>query len=190
MVASRSRRFTVDEYMRMGELGILAANERTELIDGEIIPMIAKGFAHTSATLRTQECWQLALGKQVSIRVQDPIALDNYSEPEPDIVIAKRDLLDYSTHHPAPDEVLLVIEIADSSLKYDLETKAPLYAAAGIQEYWVLDVVERQLYQFRQPQNGRYQAQSILAETLVASAMAFEELRVAISDMLPPLPNP
>lgn len=148
--------------------------------------MIAKGFAHTSAVLRTQECFQ-ALGRRVFVRAQNPIRLDNYSEPEPDIVIARRAPLAYSNHHPNPDEVLLVIEVADSSLKYDLETKAPMYAAAGIKDYWILDVIERQLYTFRQPKDSRYQAQSILAETLEVSPLAFDELIIQIADLLPPL---
>ncbi|MEM1252921.1 MAG: Uma2 family endonuclease [Cyanobacteria bacterium P01_H01_bin.21] len=187
MVAVQTRRFTVNEYVRMSELGILAPDERTELIDGEIITMIAKGFAHASAVLRIQECWPDALRQGVFIRTQDPIRLNNHSEPEPDIVIAKRDPLAYSTHHPRPEEVLLIIEVADSSLKYDLETKASLYAAAGIQDYWVLDVVERKLYTFRQPEKGRYQAQSILTEALKISPLAFEDLTIQIADMLPPL---
>ncbi|MGD1951418.1 MAG: Uma2 family endonuclease [Leptolyngbyaceae cyanobacterium] len=187
MVAVQTRRFTVNEYVRMSELGILAPDERTELINGEIITMIAKGFAHAAATTRTKTLLELALHRRVIIRVQDPIQLSEHSEPEPDIVIAKSDLLAYGTHHPRPDEVLLTIEVADSSLKYDLETKAPLYAAAGIQEYWVLDVVERKLYTFRQLENGHYQAQGILAETLEISPLAFEDLTIQIADMLPPL---
>lgn len=187
MVASQTRRFTVDEYTRMSELGILAATEHTELVNGEIITMIAKGFAHASATTRIKTLFELALQNQAIIRVQDPIRLNNHSEPEPDIVIAVRDPLAYSTHHPSPDEVLLVIEVADSSLKYDRETKAPLYSVAGIEEYWILDVIERQFYTFRQPKDGRYQTQTILAETLTVSPLAFDGLIVQIVDMLPPL---
>ncbi|MEO0457059.1 MAG: Uma2 family endonuclease [Cyanobacteria bacterium P01_A01_bin.114] len=189
MVAIQTRRFTVDEYIRMSELGILAPAERTELVNGDIITMAAKGTAHTSATTLTKTVFELGLQNQAIIRVQDPIHINNYSEPEPDIVIAARDLLAYSTHHPAPDEVLLVIEVADSSLKYDLETKAPLYATAGIHEYWVLDVIERQLHVFRQPADGRYQEHSILADTLEAAPLAFPELIIQISLLLPPKPN-
>lgn len=186
MVAAQTRRFTVDEYIRMGELGILTAHERTELIDGDIITMIAKGTAHTAATSRTQELLQESLGRRVFVRVQDPIRLSEYSEPEPDIVVAMRDPLAYSTHHPVPEEVLLAIEVADSSLKYDLETKAPLYAAAEIREYWVLDVLDRQLYVFRQPVEGKYQVQMILAAALSVTPLAFAELTLSIADMLPP----
>ncbi|MEM0980679.1 MAG: Uma2 family endonuclease [Cyanobacteria bacterium P01_H01_bin.58] len=100
--------------------------------------------------------------------------------------LAKCDRLTYSTHHPRPDEVLLVIEVADSSLKYDREVKAPLYEAAGIQDYWILDVIEHQLYTFRQPMNGHYQEQMILAATLQVAPLAFLALKLAIADMLPP----
>ncbi len=186
MVATQTRRFTVNEYIRMSELGIIAATERTELVNGDIITMIAKGTAHTSAVLRTQEWFQESLGRRVFVKSQDPIQLSDYSEPEPDIVIANRDPWAYSTHHPSPDEVLLVIEVADASLKYDLETKAPLYATANIDEYWVLDVIERQLYVFRQLAEGRYQVQMILAEALPVTPLAFPELTLAIADMLPP----
>ncbi|MEO1403258.1 MAG: Uma2 family endonuclease [Cyanobacteria bacterium J06635_1] len=186
MVAIQTRRFTVDEYYRMGELGILDAAERTELINGEIVTMIAKGTAHTSAVLLTQDLFKESLGRRVFVKSQDPICLNDYSEPEPDIVVAVRDLLAYSTHHPTPDEVLLAIEVADSSLKYDLETKTPMYAAAGIREYWILDVIERQLYVFRQPAKDRYQERFILADTLEVTPLAFPDLTLQISQMLPP----
>ncbi|MEM8805803.1 MAG: Uma2 family endonuclease [Cyanobacteria bacterium P01_G01_bin.38] len=189
MVAIQTRRFTVEEYIRMSELGILAPAERTELVNGEIITMTAKGTAHTSATTLTKTVFELGLRNQAIIRVQDLIYLNDYSEPEPDIVIAVQDLLACSTHHPRPDEVLLAIEVADTSLRYDLETKAPMYAAAGINEYWGLDVIERQLHVFRQPADGRYQEQSILAETLEVAPLAFPDLIVPISQMLPPKPN-
>jgi Uma2 family endonuclease len=187
MVAAQTHRFTVSEYHRMSELGILSPTERTELINGEIITMAAKGTAHTSATTRTKKLFELALQDQATIRVQDPIRLNDFSEPEPDVVIAVSDSLDYSTHHPTPEEVLLVIEVADSSLKYDLEVKAPLYAAAGITEYWVLDVIERQLHSFRQPAEGRYQWQTILADALEIAPLAFPAVIVKITQMLPPV---
>ena len=186
MVAAQTRRFTVDEYIRMSELGILAPTERTELVNGEIISTAAKGTAHVSATTRTKTLLEIALHTQAIIRVQDPIQLDDFSEPEPDIVIAKCDRLAYSTHHPEPDGVLLVIEIADFSLKYDREVKAPLYAAAGINDYWILDVINRQLYTFRQPVNGHYQEPMILAATLQVAPLAFPALNLKIAEMLPP----
>ncbi|MBW4550694.1 MAG: Uma2 family endonuclease [Aphanocapsa sp. GSE-SYN-MK-11-07L] len=188
MVAVQTRRFTVSEYHRMSELGILVPTERTELVNGQIIAMAAKGTLHTSAVLLTQDLLSDRLGKRVFVKSQDPIRLNDDSEPEPDIVLAVRDPLAYSDHHPTAAEVLLVIEIADSSLKYDLETKAPLYAKAGISEYWVLDVVERKLHVFRQPGELEYQRQTILAETLEIAPLAFPDCAIAIRDLLPPTP--
>jgi Uma2 family endonuclease len=148
--------------------------------------MVAKGTGHTSATARTKTLFEIRLANRVIIHVQDPIHLSDDSEPEPDLVLAALDPLAYSTHHPTAAEVLLVIEIADSSLRYDLETKAPMYAKAGICEYWVLDIVERKLHVFRQPGELEYQRQTILAETLEVSPLAFPDCAIAIREMLPP----
>jgi Uma2 family endonuclease len=186
MVAVQTRRFTVSEYHRMSELGILVPSERTELVNGQIIRMAAKGTGHTSATARTKTLFEIRLANRVIIHVQDPIHLSDDSEPEPNLVLADLDPLAYSTHHPTAAEVLLVIEIADSSLKYDLEIKAPMYAKAGIAEYWVLNVVERKLHVFRQPGELEYQHQTILAETLEVSPLAFPDCAIAIREMLPP----
>ncbi len=189
MVAVQTRRFTVSEYHRMSELGILVPAERTELVNGQIITMAAKGTGHTSATARTKTLFEIRLANRVIIHVQDPIHLSDDSEPEPDIVLAVQDPLAYSTHHPTAAEVLLVIEIADSSLKYDLEIKPPMYSKAGISEYWVLDVVERKLHVFRHPGELEYQRQTILAETLEIAPLAFPDCAIAIRDLLPPIPT-
>ncbi|NJL88137.1 MAG: Uma2 family endonuclease [Leptolyngbyaceae cyanobacterium SM1_1_3] len=186
MIAIQPRRFTVSEYYRMSELGILQPTERTELIAGEIISMAAKGTAHTSAVLLTQDLFKEGLGRRVFVRSQDPIHLSETSEPEPDIVVAVRDPLAYSTHHPTPAEILLVIEVADSSLSYDLKTKAPLYAQASITDYWVLDVIARQLYVFRHPAAGQYQSQTILAAALEIAPLAFADFAIQVAQMLPP----
>jgi Uma2 family endonuclease len=187
MMTVQSRPFTVVEYHRMSELEIIALEERTELLDGQIIVMAAKGTAHSSATTLTQDLFKERLGRRVFVRSQEPIRLNDRSEPEPDVVLAVRDELAYSTHHPTVAEVLLAIEVADSSLKYDLEVKAIAYAKAGILDYWVLDVVERRLHVFRQPDQGIYQSQAILAEALEITPIAFPDCTIFIREMLPPL---
>ena len=186
MIAVQSKRFTVDQYHRMSELGILSPVERTELINGEVITMAAKGTAHTSAVLVTHHLLINLLAGSVFVQSQDPITLNDYSEPEPDIAVVKLDPLAYSTRHPGPEDVLLLIEVAGSSLKYDLETKAPMYAIAGIQDYWILDVLERSLHVFRQPAKGQYQSHLVLASALSISPLAFSKLEIQVSDMLPP----
>lgn len=192
MFVVQPRRFTVHEYHRMSELGILTAGERTELIDGQILTMAAKGTAHSSATNRIKSRFELGLfernlTRSAIVRVQDPIHLSDHSEPEPDIVLAVADPLDYSLHHPTAAEVLLLIEVADSSLRYDLEVKASVYAQANIADYWVVDVVDRQLHLFRQPATDGYQLQMTLAATFTVTPIAFPDWTIEISDLLPPM---
>jgi Uma2 family endonuclease len=180
------RLWTVDEYHRMTEAGIFAPDERVELLEGRIIWMIAKGTAHRSAVGRIDRLLQDCLKNRALICVQDPVKLNERSEPEPDISVVKIDPLDYADHHPTPSEVYLIIEVADSSLKLDCETKAQAYSLAGIKDYWVLDVVKRELHIFRnQTQNG-YESQVIIGETVSVSPLEFPDLQIRLSDMLPP----
>ncbi|MBH8574351.1 Uma2 family endonuclease [Nostocaceae cyanobacterium CENA369] len=181
------RLWTVEEYHRMAEAGIFGAEERVELLEGKIIWMIAKGTAHRSAVGRTDKLLQNRLGNRAWISVQDPITLNERSEPEPDIAVVKIDPLDYADHHPTPPEVYLVIEVADSSLKLDCKTKAKAYSNAGIKDYWVLDVVSRQLYVFREPNQDGYQSQVVLPEDATISPVDFPDLSIAVLEMLPPV---
>jgi Uma2 family endonuclease len=181
------RMWTVEEYHRMAETGILDEDERVELLFGKIIWMSAKGTAHSSAIARTNKLLQNGLGNQAWISIQDPITLNNRSEPEPDIAVVQIDPLDYADHHPTPSEVYLIIEVADSSLKFDCETKDKAYAQAGIVDYWVIDVVNRQLYVFREPNEEGYQSQVIWGEDGMISPLQFPDLQIAILEMLPPV---
>lgn len=181
------RLWTVEEYHRMAEAGIFSTDERVELLEGKIIWMIAKGTAHRSAVGRTDKLLQNRLGNRAWISIQDPIQLNERSEPEPDIAVVKVDPLDYADHHPTPAEVYLIIEVADSSLKLDCETKAKAYSQAEIIDYWVLDVVNRQLHVFREASQEGYQSQVILGEDATISPLTFPELQIIISEMLPPV---
>ncbi|MGB8691297.1 MAG: Uma2 family endonuclease [Microcoleus sp.] len=143
------RKWTVKEYHKLGEMGVFHPEERVELISGNIITISVKGTAHTSATRRTANLLRNLLGNQVDVYYKSPIALDDNSEPEPDIALVSIDPFDYATHHPTPSEVDLIIEVADSSLTFDREIKATAYARSGIADYWVLNVHERQLHVFR-----------------------------------------
>jgi Uma2 family endonuclease len=181
------RKWTVKEYHKLGEMGFFHPEERVELLSGNIIKMSAKGTAHTSATRRTASVLRDLLGNQAAIYTQDPIALDDNSEPEPDIAAVRIDPFDYATHHPTPSEVYLIIEVADSSLTFDREIKAKIYARSGIADYWVLNVNERQLHVFREPAVDGYQSEVILAETASISPIEFPAFNIAIEAMLPPL---
>ncbi|MEG4166742.1 MULTISPECIES: Uma2 family endonuclease [unclassified Microcoleus] len=181
------RKWTVKEYHKLGEMGFFHPEERVELLSGNIIKMSAKGTAHTSATRRTASVLRDLLGNQAAIYTQDPIALDDNSEPEPDIAVVRIDPFDYATHHPTPSEVYLIIEVADSSLTFDREIKAKAYARSGIADYWVLNVGDRQLHVFREPTENGYQSEVFLGETASISPLEFPAFNIAIQAMLPPL---
>jgi len=180
------RLWTVEEYHRMNEAGIFVPDERVELLEGRIIWMIAKGTAHRSAVGRIDRLLQDCLKNRALICVQDPVKLNDRSEPEPDISVVKIHPLDYADHHPTPSEVYLIIEVADSSLKLDCETKAQAYSLAGIKDYWVLDVVKRELHIFRNPTENGYESQVIIMESETVSPLEFPDLQIRLSDMLPP----
>jgi Uma2 family endonuclease len=181
------RLWTVADYHRMAETGILDEDERVELLEGKIIWMSAKGTAHRSAVGRTDYLLKNRLANRAWVSIQDPIQLNERSEPEPDVAVVQIDPLDYADHHPTPSEVYLIIEVADSSLKFDCETKAKAYAQAGIADYWVLDVVDRQLYVFREPNEEGYQSKVILGEDARISPLQFADLQIVVLEMLPPI---
>ncbi|MBD0346530.1 MAG: Uma2 family endonuclease [Coleofasciculus sp. Co-bin14] len=180
------RLWTAEEYHRMAEAGIFHPEERVELIAGQIIRMSAKGTAHTAAVRRTAKILRNLLTNQAEVYTQDPIQLDDFSEPEPDVAVVRIDPLDYADHHPTPSEVYLIIEVADSSLKYDRETKAKAYARSGIADYWVLDVINRKLHMFREPIQEAYQSEVILSEEASVSPLQFPTLEITLQEMLPP----
>jgi Uma2 family endonuclease len=179
------RLWTVDEYHRMAEAGIFEPSERVELLEGKIICILTKGISHRSAMGRTNKLLQNRLGNQACIAIQDPVKLNERSEPEPDIAVVKIDPLDYADHHPTPAEIYLIIEVADSSLKLDTEIKAKAYSQAGIKDYWVLDVVKRELIVFRNPTTEGYQNQEIITEHQNISPLDFPDLEIVVSQMLP-----
>ncbi len=170
----------------MAEAGIFHPEERVELIAGQIIKMTAKGTAHGAAVGRTDKLMQNRLREQAWIRIEQPVVLDDASEPEPDVAVVRLDPLDYADHHPTPSEVYLLIEVADSSLKYERETKGKAYARSGIADYWVLDVIDRKLHVFREPAQEGYQSEVIFSQESSVSPLQFPTLEIALQDMLPP----
>lgn len=154
--AAPSRHLTsVDAFHRMGETGILGPADRVELIEGEIIDTSPIGVLHAAIVDALVRFFSRSTGESVFIRWQNPLRLDDLSEPEPDIAILRPRADFYTTAHPGPADVLLVIEVADTSLAYDLGTKVPLYARHGIPEVWVIDAATRRTRVFRQPVGGR-----------------------------------
>jgi Uma2 family endonuclease len=187
ILSTNFRYWTVQEYHQMSELGILDSSERTELITGKIVLMTAKGTPHVIALQLTATSLQSQLNNTALIRTQDPIELDDFSEPEPDLAIVKGKILDYANRHPRPEDVYLVVEIADSTLKKDCEVKDKLYARSNIADYWVIDVKNRQAHIFRTPTPTGYASHLILSESQTISPLVFPEIILPISSILPPL---
>jgi Uma2 family endonuclease len=152
----RRHRLTVADYYRMAEVGILAPDVRVELIDGEIIDMAPPGSLHAATVHRLNEILTRSVGSSASVLVQNPVRLSEHSEPQPDLALLRRREDFYGEHHPQPADVLLIIEIADTSLRFDRDTKVALYARHGIAEVWLVDLRGRRLVRHRAPQQGSY----------------------------------
>ena len=149
-------RLTVHDFHRMGEAGILPVEGRLELIEGEIIAKAPIGSRHAAIVTRANMLFGQAVAGRAIVSVQNPIILGKHSEPEPDLaLIQPRDDF-YAVALPRADEVLLIVEVADTTLRYDREIKIPLYARHGIPEVWLIDVDGRTLTVFETPAEGRY----------------------------------
>lgn len=152
----RRHRLTVSDYYRMAEVGILGPDARVELIDGEIIDMAPPGSLHASTVHRLTRILVRAAGDAAMVLVQNPVRLSEYSEPQPDLALLEERSDFYSQQHPGPDDVYLVIEVADASLRYDRDVKVSLYAAHGVPETWLVDLRGRRLVRHRDPRQGAY----------------------------------
>jgi Uma2 family endonuclease len=178
------KRFTADEYYTMAEVGILACDARTELLDGEIIEVSAMGARHHAAVNRCNELLvPLFLGK-AQISVQCPVRLNEFSEPEPDFAFLKPRRDFYELRHPGPTDVLLILEIADTFLHYDRDVKLTVYAAARIKEVWIGDLSNRTLLVFRDPSHKAYTTSFTLQAGEKVSPLFFPDIQISVSDLL------
>lgn len=141
MSPATTKRFTLDEYHHLIELGFLTEDDRVELIRGELVQMAAKGTSHSVCNSKLVRELDRLVGDRVYIRGQEPIILPADSEPEPDVVIARGQPDDYLLNHPHPQDILLLIEVSDSTWQYDQTIKLSLYAENQIQDYWIVNLV-------------------------------------------------
>ena len=178
--------FNVDQYYEMAESGIIGEDERVELIEGEIVKMSPIGVRHASCVNRLVSLFGQAFGKKIILGIQNPIRLSAYSEPQPDIALLKPKADFYADAHPSPADILLIVEVADTSIGYDRETKVPLYARAGIPEMWLVDLVAENVSVYSGPVRGEYTQAKQLKRDEHVVASVFRDFVVPVDDILGP----
>lgn len=182
----QTRKFTVAEYYRMAEVGILGPDERVQLIEGEIIVMPPIGPGHADNVDEFNEVLARYAPGRYRVRIQNPVRLNDGSEPEPDVALLYRRPEGYGAAHPNPSDVLLVIEVADSTLEYDRQVKAHVYGRAGIPETWVRNLPEDCIERFTQPGPDGYTQHTVHRRGETLTPVALPDLELAVDDLLPP----
>ena len=177
------RRFTVDEYHRMAKAGILHEDDRVELIEGEIIQMAAIGSRHAARVNYVAEQFITALTGRAIVSIQNPVRLGRRTEPEPDLALLRPRPDRYDARLPSPDDVLLIVEVADVTLRHDRDVKVPLYAAAGIPEVWIWDLPRHRILVYRQLVGGRYTDAAVVPQGTLAPE-AFPELHIRLDEIM------
>ena len=190
MLTTTRRKFTIDEYHQLVDLGFFNENDRIELIRGEIIEMAPKRTPHSVCnSILFGELYKL-LSERANVRGQEPITLPSNSEPEPDVVIAKKKADNYLSNHPTVEDIILVIEISDSTLQYDRETKLFLYAEAKINNYWIYNLVDRRVEVYSNPFSDRqgkfdYRNKSIILPDENMVIPNFNDVSIDLKKIIP-----
>ncbi len=184
-VVLKTHRFTVDEYHRMGEVGIFSEDDRVELLAGAIVEMSPIGPLHASIVRRPTALFSVRLGTEVLVSVQNPLLLRTAdSEPQPDVALLRPRPDFYARSHPEAPDVYLVIEVADTSLVTDREVKFPIYARAGVPEAWLLDVVTQHLEVHRHPTPDGYRDVHSFRRGESVAPEAFPHLVLTVDTLL------
>ncbi len=182
----RHHRITADEYHRMAEVGLLAPDARVELIEGEILEMAPIGKDHASVVDHLTHLFVHAVGDRAIVRVQGSVRLSQFSEPQPDLVLLKPRADFYRTQGASTQDVCLIIEVSDTTLRYDLHEKVPFYARHEIPEVWVVDLPDAKLRVFRTPKEGSYLDAVATNDPGVVSLSLLPDVAVDLSRLLQP----
>jgi Uma2 family endonuclease len=178
-------RLTVDQYHRMAEAGVLAADARVELIEGEIVDMAPIGSRHASAVKRLNRLFSALVAERAIVAVQDPVRLDEHNQPEPDLMLLAPRTDFYASAHPTPAaDVLLLVEVSDTTARYDRQVKLGLYARHGVHEVWIIDLDNRVLHQYSGPQGNRYTEVNETARPGMLAPLLLPGLEIDASTLL------
>lgn len=178
------KRFTTGEYEQMSAAGVLDEDDRVELIEGEIVEMSPLGPQHSACVTRVTELFYRIKNPLLTIRVQDPIRLGDFSAPQPDVVIVNRRDDRYAGGHPKPEDVLLLVEVSESSLAYDRDVKLPLYARAGITEVWLVALLPQVVEVYRAPNEDGYGEKRTMRRGEFIAPILLPDAELAIEHIL------
>lgn len=179
-VELQRRRFTVDEYYAMVDAGILSEDDRVELIEGEIIQMAAIGSRHAACVNRLNQLFVEQAAGVAVVTVQNPVRLSDLTEPQPDLALARARDDFYAGAHPRPEDTLLVVEVAHTTLGYDRGTKLPLYAVAGVPEVWIVNVEEGEVEVYRDPAPRGFRTMERLGPGQVLHVVALPGIEIPV----------
>lgn len=180
----RRLRFSVDDYYKMIEMGMIDDYERSEIIDGQMMPKMPIGDRHAAAVNRLNRLLAARLPESILLSIQNPLRISDFDEPEPDVVLA--DLTKYDgNRHPRPEETILVMEVSDVSLKNDRDVKLPLYADAGIAEVWIVNLRDNVIEIHQDPSLGIYQQVKIFKSGGQATSIVLPELSIEVDAIIP-----
>jgi len=177
-------RFTVGEYYRMAEAGIFNEDDRVELLEGEIVDMAPIGSRHAACVKRMNRFFSEQLREEVTVAVQDPIRLGELSEPQPDVMLLRPRPDYYAGGHPEPQDVLLLIEVADTTAAWERGYKVALYARAGVREVWLIDLTAGTVEVCRRPEGGAYQSVRLVGPGERLAPEAFPETSCPAGELL------
>lgn len=176
-------KLTVEQYHRMGELGILRPDDRVELIDGELVRMAPIGSMHGGLVSRLTRLLVERVGRSAVVSPQNPVILSEVTEPQPDLTVLRWRADDYTADTPQAGDTLLVIEVSDSSLRFDRQVKLGFYAQAGVPEVWILDLRARRLLVHREPESNGYRVTEVVAAGQQACCAGLPGLCVGLDEL-------
>jgi Uma2 family endonuclease len=177
-------RFSVEEFNKLGEAGIFDEDDRVELLDGEIIVLSPVGTQHAGIVMRLISVFHDKLGKRVLINPQNPTVMDEFSEPLPDIMLLKPRKDFYSSAHPRPGDIFLLIEVSDTTLAYDRGRKLRKYAESRLAEVWIVNVKQQTIEQFRAPGGATYSSSAAFRRGQTIKIAAFPDVQFSVEELI------